>query len=170
MNDPAWIARNVARKRAARCRHFNGVQHDKCEAGICYGSLTVGGRMLPCLPWHVRAGKLVASCDKYAPFSAEEISEQERQIDRSISRIATARNAIVAELNRRLKAGDKTVVSKPHHDDDFSETGCQSAYVAGAGAILCPICKTGALRYSRAACNGHVHARCSADGCVAWME
>jgi len=168
MNETKRIAKSVAQKRAERCRHFNGVQHDKCEAGICYKSLQAGGLMLPCLPWH--NDKPAADCDKYATYTSEEVAEQEREIERSISGTITARKAIVAELERRHAAGDKTVVSKPHHDDDFGETGCRSAYVAGVGAIPCPVCKTGTLKYSRAACNGHVHAACSTDGCVRWME
>jgi hypothetical protein len=35
--------------------------------------------------------------------------------------------------------------------------------------IECPECK-GRLHLSQAGGNGHVHARCETDGCVAWME
>lgn len=169
MNESSRIAKSVAQKRATRCRHFNGVQHDNCEAGVCYKTLESSG-LLPCLPWHCDTGKPVASCNKYATYNAEEIAEQEREIERSLADTIAARKAIVAELARRHATGDKTVVAKPHHDSDFSETGCQSAYVAGAGTIPCPVCKTGTLRYSRATCNGHIHAGCSTDGCVRWME
>lgn len=170
MNETTRIAKSVAQKRATRCRHFNGLQHDKCEAGICYKTLQGDGMILPCLPWHCDTGKPVAKCDKYGVHTAEEIAEQEREIERSINGTITARKTIVAELERRHAAGDKTVVSKPHHDDDFGETGCRAAYVAGVGAIPCPVCKTGTLRYSRAACNGHIHAACSTESCVRWME
>ncbi len=169
MNETTRIAKSVAEKRATRCRHFNGLQHDKCEAGVCYKALQETGQ-LPCLPWHCDTGKPAAKCDKYGTYTAEETAEQERQIERSINGTITARKAIVAELARRHAAGDKAAVSKPHHDPDFSGTGCQSAYVAGSGTIPCPVCKTGTLRYSRAACNGHVHAACSTTGCVRWME
>lgn len=168
MNETTRIYKSVAQKRAERCRHFNGVEHDKCEAGIYYKTLEAGGLMLPCLPWHNE--KPAATCDKYATYTADEIAEQEREFERSITGTITARKAIVAELDRRHAAGDKTVTAKPHHDADFAETGCQSAYVAGAGTIPCPICKTGTLRYSRVAYNGHVHAECSTTGCVRWME
>jgi hypothetical protein len=36
--------------------------------------------------------------------------------------------------------------------------------------MQCPICKTGTLLYSRAECNGHIHARCDTKDCVSWME
>lgn len=172
MNETTRIAKSAAQKRATRCRHFNGVQHDKCEAGVCYKTLQGAGyqRLLPCMPWHCDTGKPVASCDKYAVFTVEEIAEQERQIEKSINETIVARQAIVAELDRRHAAGDKTVIAKPHHDDDFAATGCRSAYVAGGGTMPCPVCNTGTLRYSRAACNGHIHAACSTTGCVRWME
>jgi hypothetical protein len=35
--------------------------------------------------------------------------------------------------------------------------------------IECPACK-GRLHLSQAAYNGHVHAKCETEGCVAWME
>jgi hypothetical protein len=39
------------------------------------------------------------------------------------------------------------------------------------GAIPCPVCVTGTLGYRYAgAYNGHIHARCSTEGCVSWME
>jgi hypothetical protein len=43
-------------------------------------------------------------------------------------------------------------------------------YFCGSGQMSCPVCNTGTLRYSRDLSNGHVHARCSTEGCVAWME
>lgn len=39
-----------------------------------------------------------------------------------------------------------------------------------AGAIPCPVCKTGQLSYTIASLNGHVWGRCSTENCVAWME
>jgi hypothetical protein len=70
-----------------------------------------------------------------------------------MDKILTARKAILAELKRRA------LEHKP-----------QDNYYSGAGEMPCPVCGTGKLRYSRSGYNGHVHARCSNDGCVAWME
>lgn len=170
MNETLRIAKNVAQKRATRCRHFNGVQHDKCEAGVCYKTLQEGEKLLPCLPWHCDTNKPIASCDKYGVYTAQEIAAQEREIEHSINGTMIARMAIVSELDRRHAIGDKSVVSKRSADRDFSETGCMSAYVAGAGKIPCPVCKTGTLGYSRAECNGHIHAACSTKNCVRWVE
>lgn len=37
-----------------------------------------------------------------------------------------------------------------------------------ASTITCPLCR-GQVSYTRAY-NGHVHAKCSSDDCVYWME
>jgi hypothetical protein len=37
------------------------------------------------------------------------------------------------------------------------------------GVIDCPVCKTGKVRYS-VAFNGHIHADCTTDKCVSWIE
>ena len=41
---------------------------------------------------------------------------------------------------------------------------------AGVGSITCPACKTGTLRYSVAAINGHMHGACTTENCARWME
>lgn len=38
------------------------------------------------------------------------------------------------------------------------------------GQLPCPVCGSGSLRYSKARSNGHIHASCSTEGCVRWME
>lgn len=43
--------------------------------------------------------------------------------------------------------------------------------VGSSGTIPCPVCgKDASLQYSRSGYNGHVHARCDTQDCVAWME
>jgi hypothetical protein len=70
--------------------------------------------------------------------------------------ILDARTAILEDLKRRYKEGDKIVKPGAH---GFS----------GSGEFPCPVCQAGTLRYSRAS-NGHVHAGCTTDTCVRWME
>ena len=99
----------------------------------------------------------------------EEIKARDEEMNGHIRKITTARSAIIVELDRRHIAGDAEVkinaLSQSEYDDDGPTN-----YISGAGVMECPVCKTGKLRYSRAGYNGHVHARCSTDGCVAWME
>lgn len=85
-----------------------------------------------------------------------------------MDKIMMARKAILAELKRRAQAGDAEVRPlKPENEHRWYKP--QDNYYSGAGEMVCPLCTTGKLRYSRAGYNGHVHARCTA-GCVAWME
>ena len=84
-------------------------------------------------------------------------------------RMKIARDAILDDLAKRYKAQDKTVAPLiPEMEHHWYKP--QRNYYSGAGKMECPVCKTGTLKYSRAGYNGHVHARCSTDGCVAWME
>lgn len=86
-----------------------------------------------------------------------------------MTEMMTARKAIVAELGRRCKEKDPNV--RPLNPSDLHRWHMpQDNYASGAGEMDCPVCKTGRLRYSRAAYNGHVHAACSTDNCVRWME
>jgi hypothetical protein len=87
----------------------------------------------------------------------------------SADRTNQARRAILAELKRRALAKDATVVPlNPDYADRWHKP--QDNYYAGAGVMDCPVCGAGKLRYSRRGYNGHVHGRCSTEGCVAWME
>jgi hypothetical protein len=84
-------------------------------------------------------------------------------------KIGIARNAILDELSRRYKAQDKSVAPLiPEMEHHWYKP--QKNYFSGGGIMDCPVCKTGKLKYSRAGYNGHVHGRCSTNGCVAWME
>ncbi len=74
---------------------------------------------------------------------------EREEADARISRIMKARQAIVAHAGKYRKGVSCSV----------------------SGAIDCPVCggvKT--LHFRRAACNGHIAAQCTADGCVSWME
>ena len=81
--------------------------------------------------------------------------------------ILIARNAILEELKRRAKAGDKLVYANSPNGHWHTP---QSNYYSGAGEMTCPVCNIGKLRYSRSSYNGHVHGRCLTAGCVSWME
>lgn len=93
------------------------------------------------------------------------------KIAESMDRVMVARNGILDELYRRFHANDKAVKClNPDDTRRWYNPKQQKNCFTGAGEMECPVCKTGKLRYSRAAYNGHVHARCSTDGCVALME
>lgn len=86
-----------------------------------------------------------------------------------IDHITTARKAILDDLKARAMEGDVSVKATPKEDLGRWHMPQENYYV-GCGKMKCPVCNEGELRYSRASYNGHVHAKCSTQGCVAWME
>lgn len=143
------------RTRETSCRHFNGLMNDQCEACVSYQSVRVDGTWkyryehsktvytlgaaYPCI--HQEIGN--ATCPKFELLSAEEVAQEEAEIQKSIERFGIAMTAIKADSQ-----GKRGV----------------------AGEIDCPCCKTGKLRYSIAGCNGHIHAGCTTEGCVSFMQ
>lgn len=76
------------------CKHFNGVQNDRCKLGVCYSSLTnqerpVFGQIpershhLPCLPPFGRNSDLPqAQCEKREFQTVAEIEAEEAETKR----------------------------------------------------------------------------------------
>lgn len=144
------IAKSVAQKRSLKCRHFNGVQNDKCKAGICYKELSRDHEFqLPCLPNFVNVSKRsVAQCEKFATFTVAEIEEQEKELNDHLGKMEKVMAAI-APIRKQVKAGGKSV-----------------------GMLIdCPACGgTKTLGLSFSSYNWHCHGRCKTPGCVSWME
>lgn len=84
----------------------------------------------------------VKTCSKVLYPTAEEIAQEDKEIGDMLLRVTTARKLIVEATH-----GKKSV----------------------SGHINCPVCSTGTLSYS-VAYNGHVHARCSTQDCLNWLE
>ncbi len=134
------------------CRHFNGVQHDCCAAGVNYRGLAGEPRdgcmtRIPCLPGFEPKHGPMASCsqlDRYTQAEAEKhFADGE------------------ASMERHLKA------FRVVHDDAKSK-GLNRGK-GGHSEVTCPTC-SGTIRYAVASVNGHIHAQCVTSGCVQWME
>jgi hypothetical protein len=131
------------------CKHYRGM-HEKttCEAGVVFKELTgyhSKGFLdaCPCFG----PGKL--PCDKAEYPNAEEMAAHDAEMLAMLERTVKARKAIVEHLGGQWKRG------KP----------------GARGQIDCPICgAANALAFSRSGYNGHIHAACTTDGCVSWME
>lgn len=66
------------RQIARGCRHFTGIQHDACEAGIAYAPFL--GKNHPDFPCITRDdGTLSGVCPAFAFLSEEEIEAEERE-------------------------------------------------------------------------------------------
>ena len=133
------------------CKHFTGLMdHESCDVGVKYADVRVEstdgkGHSLPCLPKYNRLG---AKCDKCEFPTAEEIAAEQAELKKHMEEVIKARDAIVEHLGGPWKKGMK----------------------GSAGAIPCPVCEKGDLRFARFGYNGHIHAACSTNGCVSWME
>lgn len=140
-----------------RCKHFTGIGNDRCAAGVRYEDVTVRHSPIvydgvysstlsrPCIKRYNHCG---ATCDKVEWPTPEEVTAIIERQNKGLRDMMTARHAIVAKLGSYEKGKSPDT----------------------AGSLACPVCSTGTLGYRRAAFNGHIHARCSTEGCVAWME
>lgn len=134
-----------------KCIHFNGIMEKRCRAGMVYDEIDAGNRVayrakLPCHKpdKHLPEGETQCACP-HVEFPSEE--EVQRQLDDHEAHIKKMRLALeVIDPIRKEQEGKNW-----------------------RGVIECPNCK-GKLHVSHAACNGHVHAKCETEGCVAWME
>lgn len=132
-----------------KCKHFNGRQHEKCDAGVVY--LTVdskdpsrkGFAKMPCF----REGVDVPCEKRHFPTDDEVAAEV----------------AAIRERSRRLNVALSAV----------SEDAAKRGFKQGSGGraeVPCPVCTTGSIIYSVASYNGHIHGRCSTAECVWWMQ
>lgn len=132
----------------AWCKHYRGM-HEKeaCEAGVRFQDLPGYGNKgfmetCPCFgPSEI--------CDKSSYPTAEELAARDVEIKLRFEATGKARAAIVESLGGPWKKGTP----------------------GASGAIDCPVCEgEKTLRFSRAGYNGHIHAACTTEDCVRWME
>jgi hypothetical protein len=132
------------------CKNYQGM-HEKteCEVGVKFADLEGHGtcgffETCPCF-----GPSQLSVCSKAVYPTKEEMEATDREIAKRFENAMVAREAIVAACDGPWKRGDK----------------------GRSGKMDCPVCKgKHSLIFSRSGCNGHIHASCSTDGCVAWME
>ena len=132
------------------CKHYRGMhKSDSCEAGVLFASLPghgVGGFFESCPCFGVQR---TGTCEKAEYPTVEEMAAEDAEIKVRIQHVVSARSAIVADCGGPWKRGERSV----------------------SGVIDCPVCKQpSSLSYSRSGYNGHIHAGCSTNDCVRWME
>lgn len=136
-------------KNTSDCRHFNGIQHDCCRAGVNYEELIEDGKYkLPCLKAIVGIKRDPAMCDKFATMTREEVEQDADSSLALLGKVMLARKA--AHEDAKLKGFGK---GRGGHDSFPCPTGCG-----------------GHLYYRVASINGHMHAKCETKDCVSWME
>lgn len=129
------------------CKHYRAMSdHKTCEKGVAYDDFK--GLKFEQRPCFERRGVAPPGCPLAEFPTKEEREERDRRDAEMFSNMATARQAIVEHLGGPWKRGME----------------------GSSGTIKCPVCADGTLRFSRSGYNGHIHAGCSTDGCVRWME
>jgi hypothetical protein len=142
--------------KANECRHFNGTRNTQCKAGVTYDEISrkategLTGSMLR-LPCH-RAVEAEYPCPHLSRLSDEEVAAEDEKlrkyVDEIVPKMQTVRAAIIAQLTERGQLKQSVT-----------------------GAIVCPACNAGTVRYTYAGSyNRHIHAQCSTEGCVQWLE
>lgn len=139
--------------RTGCCKHFNGIQNNTCDAGVCYNDVTIDpdkpGRALriPCMS-EFRSGKKLdgepAKCDKYQEPTKDEIAAFDAVIQ--------------AAVDRMTKCGPWIGRMKKAHPNGVS-----------VAADTCPICG-GIIRFGISSYNGHMRARCDTPDCINFIE
>lgn len=131
------------------CKHFRSMsEHKTCAAEVVYESLK--GIDFDHRPCFCKPGEPPNAGCSLAEFpTAEELAAEEEEFRKRFEAIGKARKAIVDSLGGPWKRG-----------------------MAGSqGDIDCPVCGgQKSLRFSRAGYNGHIHAGCTTQNCVRWME
>lgn len=70
----------LSKRELRGCRHFNGIQHDKCRADVAYK--TFQGRM-PCLPKY--ADSKTGVCALFELYTEDEINKQQTEAAAAIA-------------------------------------------------------------------------------------
>lgn len=132
-----------------RCVHFTGTRDEACEAGVNYRQLVGGddfgwGTRLPCLTdtFTPKNGDKV-SCGQCRMTTREEAEAEVEESDASFRRISACLKAITEKHGKSRGLQD---------------------------SMPCPNNCGGTLHYSIAGYNGHIHGRCSTQGCASWMQ
>lgn len=129
------------------CKHYRAMSSNAtCKAGVTYSTLGVKHENCPC--FHRLSTDTPVVCELAVYRTDEEIEAEEKWFSERMANTGKARKAIVEHLGGPWKKGMQGAV----------------------GQIVCPVCMTGDLRFSRAGYNGHIHAGCTTPNCVGWME
>ena len=136
------LAEQIAESALERCVHFNGTTNARCKAGVSYFGVIDHARSYPEERFPCfREGPV--TCDKLRFPTQEEAEEKGRIAEERSAQFSRALGAVIEH------AGGRKGIK---------------------GALPCPCCEGGELSYSVAGNNGHIHARCSTQGCVQWMQ
>lgn len=102
---------------SGKCRHFNGLRHDRCEAGAVYLDVVQvrEGKinLLPCFAWD---GERSDTCGAYEPLTELEQAEEDRKTEEAINDVLRGNVCGMCGENLQVHDGEMaTVKSCPEH-------------------------------------------------------
>lgn len=117
-------------RRLETCRHFNGIQNGRCDAGVEYATVRDETKRpgWPCLD------PAVTTCTLCVRYTAEEAEQIQRDQDASLQRVLKARAAIVEATGG--KRGLRGAIACPNCG------GTLSYSVAGSNGHIWAACST----------------------------
>lgn len=125
------------------CRHFNGPIHNEhCKAGVNYRKL--GDDSRPGV--YARLPCVIGS-----PLTKPDAATCELISPYTLEELAAKEAEIIKNSNDTLAAIKLIKATKLQ-----------------TGHVECPVCKAN-LQFSVSPSNGHIWAKCSTQGCLAWM-
>lgn len=185
---------NRIREQCDKCRHFTGIgtnadgsrvplsskSRGSCSANVKYDDVFKQGKRMIALPcFHPERDNIPPdgawpTCPHLSFKTPEELdkeaAEHEEHFRIAVERITVVRPAILKHAGwKQSDVSDDEIPAGARRAMDGVTSIAKEAKDA-RGRFPCPVCKTGTLAYSIAAFNGHVHAHCSTDKCVSWME
>lgn len=140
--------KTLAEQISNKCRHFNGIQNDTCRAGVQYDDFKNRkvSQGLPCFR-DEKLGQCEGVCSKREWYTEEEVAAQVKAHEEHIKVMFVVIPALKEDAKKKgFKKGN-----------------------GGASSIECPNCR-GTVSYRVSGYNGHMHASCSTDSCVHFME
>ena len=131
------------------CKSYRGpAVHETCKAGVNFKGIAGGGEMffpkLPC----IRRNNTDAECKCREFPTPEEVA------------------AHTKEREEYHKLIDDAYVRCAEH---AQENGYVRGQKGASGFVDCPKCGK-PLKYTIAASNGHIWAKCTKDGCLTWVQ
>lgn len=125
------------------CNHFTGLITKKCAKGVDYKSeCGISDGLFKVVPCFARNVNPAFDC-KHREFpTKEQIKQWNKECEEHFANMLIVRGAITDAVGKAKGV---------------------------AGRIQCPVCEKGKVNYTVAS-NGHVHAQCTTEGCVNWME
>jgi hypothetical protein len=127
-------------RRLKKCQHFNGIINDTCRVGVAYLTVRDSSSSPYRFPCLPDGADIPCQHRVYPTLAELEAEDKERAL--MVANVMLVRKQITNQTQGKRRV---------------------------RGYIICPVCKEGRVNYG-VAYNGHIHAQCTTESCVSWIE